>query len=124
MLVRKAVTIDRPRADVEGEWARADALRQKVADAEGAVTFAEAPGDRGTEVAVEFLHRPRAGDLGAAMTKLTGNDLATQLSDDLRRFKQQIETGQVLRSDSTPAGHLLTAHLKQRPAQPLEEAVR
>ena len=124
MLVRKTVTIDRPRGEVEGTWARADMLRQKIADAEGAVTFTDAPGDRGTEIAVDFLHRPRAGDLGAAAAKLAGKDLATQLSDDLRRFKQQVETGEVVRSDGTPTGHLLTTHLKQRPAQPLEEAVR
>jgi uncharacterized membrane protein len=124
MLVRKAVTINRPRSDVEEAWTRTDELRRKVADSEGAVTFVAAPGDRGTEVAVEFLHRPRAGDLGAAAAKLTGKDLATELSDDLRRFKQQVETGQVVRSDSTPAGHLLAQHLKQRPAQPVEEAVR
>jgi len=37
---------------------------------------------------------------------------------------QQVETGEVVRSDSTPAGHRLTQHLRQRAAQPLEEAVR
>ena len=58
------------------------------------------------------------------MQKLTGKDLATQLSDDLRRLKQQIETGQVVRSDGAPDGHLLADHLRQRAAQPLEEAVR
>ena len=73
---------------------------------------------------MDFLHRPRAGDLGTAAAKLAGKDLATQLSDDLRRFKQQVETGEVVRSDGTPTGHLLTTYLKQRPAQPLEEAVR
>jgi hypothetical protein len=51
-------------------------------------------------------------------------DLATQLADDLRRFKQVVETGQVTRSDATPDGHLLAGHLKQRPAQPLDEATR
>jgi uncharacterized membrane protein len=56
--------------------------------------------------------------------KLSGKDLATQLADDLRRFKQLLETGEIVRSDATPAGHLLADHLKQRPAQPLEEAIR
>ena len=73
---------------------------------------------------MEFVDAPPAGDLGAAALKLTGKDLATELADDLRRFKQLVETGEIVRSDSTPEGHLLSGHLKQRPAQPLEEAVR
>jgi hypothetical protein len=123
-LIRKGVTIERPREDVEQAWHAASELRQKVDGAGASVRFVDAPGDRGTELIVEFEHDPPAGDLGAAVEKLTGRDLATQLSDDLRRLKQLIETGQVVRSDSTPDGHLLAEHLKQRAAQPLEEAVR
>ena len=124
MRMRKAVTIRRSREEVEQAWAGAADLREKVLEADAEVSFAEAPGDRGTELAVEFVHDPLAGDLGAAVQKLTGKDLATQLADDLRRFKQLVETGEVVRSDSTPGGHLLANHLKQRPAQPLKEAVR
>ena len=125
-LIRKSVTVDRPRDEVEEAWRGASDLRQKVERRGASVRFAEAPGDRGTEVIVEFEHDPPLGDLGAAVEKLTGRDLATQLADDLRRLKQQIETGQVIRSDSTPDGHLLAEHLRQRAAQPLEveEAVR
>jgi uncharacterized membrane protein len=95
-------------------------LREKV-DAQGAqVSFLEAPGGRGTELAVEFVHDPPAGDFGVAFEKITGRDLATQLADDLRRFKALVETGEILRSDSTPDGHLLADHLRQRAAQPLE----
>lgn len=124
MLVRKAVTINRPREVVEHAWATASELREKVLDAHAQVSFADAPGGRGTELRAEFLEAPPAGDLGAAILKLAGNDLATELADDLRRFKQLVETGEVVRSDSTPEGHLLAAHVKQRPAQPLEEALR
>jgi len=123
-LVRKAVTIDRARTDVEAAWLGATEVRQKLEQSEARVSFSEAPGDRGTELAVEFLESPPAGDLGAAALKLAGKDLATQLSDDLRRFKQQVETGEVIRSDSTPTGHSLVGHLKQRPAQPVEEVAR
>jgi hypothetical protein len=124
MLIRKGVTIDRPRQDVEQAWNSNDELRQKIDDAGAHVVFAEAPGDRGTELVVEFEYDPPAGDLGAAAQKLLGRDLATQLSDDLRRLKQQIETGEVVRSEGAPDGHLLADHLKQRAAQPLEEALR
>ncbi|MBV8950312.1 MAG: hypothetical protein JOZ99_05510 [Actinobacteria bacterium] len=122
--IRKAVTIARPRSDVEAAWTAAADLRRKV-DAEGAtVVMADAPGDRGTELIVEFDCAPPAGDIGAVVQKLSGNDLATQLADDLRRLKQQIETGQIVRSDGAPDGHLLADHLKQRAAQPLKEGVR
>jgi uncharacterized membrane protein len=122
--VRKAVTINREQDEVERAWAAAAELRRKVEDNGASVRFAEAPGGRGTELIVEFVHDPPAGDLGAAALKLAGKDLATQLADDLRRFKQLAETGEIARSDSTPDGHLLAEHLKQRAARPLEEAVR
>jgi hypothetical protein len=123
-LIRKGVTINRPQNEVEQAWSESSELRAKVDRGGGRVSIAAAPGDRGTELVVEFEYSPPAGDLGAAVQKLTGSDLATQLSDDLRRFKQQVETGQVVRSDGTPDGHLLADHLRQRAAQPLEEAVR
>jgi uncharacterized membrane protein len=124
MPVRKAVTINRPREDVERAWANAQELRERVLEADATVSFTEAPGGRGTELAVDFTEQPPAGDFGKAVHKLSGKDPATQLADDLRRFKQLLETGEIVRSDGTPAGHLLVDHLKQRPAQPLEEATR
>jgi hypothetical protein len=124
MLVRKAVTINRPISEVEAAWQAAEELQRKIEQAGAQVVFTAAPGNRGTEVAVELIEAPPAGDLGAAVLKLTGKDLATHLSDDLRRFKQLVETGEIVRSDSTPDGHLLADHLRQRAAQPLEEAVR
>ena len=123
-LVRKAVTINRPRDEVEGAWRDAAELREKVAKRGASVSLSEAPGKRGTELAVELVEAPPLGDLGAAASKLAGKDLATELSDDLRRFKQLVETGEVARSDSTPEGHLLADHLKQRAAQPREEVRR
>jgi uncharacterized membrane protein len=123
-LIRKAVTINRPRQEVEAAWLAAEEIRQKVEEAGASVRFADAPGDRGTELIVEFVFDPPGGDFGVAAAKLTGKDLATQLSDDLRRLKQELEAGEVVRSDGTPAGHDLANHLKQRAAQPLKEAVR
>jgi hypothetical protein len=122
--IRKAVTLCVPRAEAEGAWLGAVELRRKVEEASATVSFTEAPGDRGTELRVEWLDAPPADDLGRLAAELTGRDLATQLADDLRRFKQVVETGQVTRSDATPAGHLLAGHLRQRPARPLEEATR
>jgi hypothetical protein len=42
--------------------------------------------------------------------------------DDLRRFKQHVETGVIARSDGTPEAEAAERKLKQRPAQPLSEA--
>jgi hypothetical protein len=121
--IRKAVTINMSRQGVEAAWLGAVELRRKIEDADASVSFSAAPGERGTELAIEFEDEPKGDDLGRLAAKLSGNDLATGLSDGLRRFKQRVETGEVVRSDSTPAGHLLAGHIKQRPAQPLE-AVR
>jgi hypothetical protein len=107
--IRKAVTINKPRSDIEQAW-----------DLDYTPTYTEAPGGRGTEVAVEFVDDPFAGDFGVAFNKVTGKDKATQLADELRRFKQRVEAGEVVRSDATPDGHLLANHLRQRAAQPLE----
>jgi hypothetical protein len=42
--------------------------------------------------------------------------------DDLRRFKQQVETGEIARSEAVPEGELAERKLKERPAQPVEES--
>jgi uncharacterized membrane protein len=104
---RKAVTINRGRVEVEQAWHNTAGLAGRPEQARS-VAFRDAPGNRGTEVVVE----------------VRGARRAAQLEDDLRRFKQQLETGEVVRSESTPEGHRLGGHLAQRPAQPLEESVR
>ncbi|MBM0258700.1 hypothetical protein [Micromonospora sp. 4G55] len=53
------------------------------------------------------------------MAKLFGEEPEQQIRDDLRRFKQVLETGEVVRSDASPQGITLHQQLKQRPAQPL-----
>jgi uncharacterized membrane protein len=90
-------------------------------DNSGSVRITPAPGNRGTEVEVELRYSPPGGALGAGFAKLVGEEPATQMADDLRRLKQVIETGELVRSDATPRGHALARHLKQRPAQPLSE---
>ncbi|SCF26544.1 Polyketide cyclase / dehydrase and lipid transport [Micromonospora purpureochromogenes] len=85
----------------------------------GRVRFVPAPGDRGTEVRVELGYAPPAGRVGRAVAKLFGEEPEQQIRDDLRRFKQVLETGEVVRSDASPQGITLHQQLKQRPAQPL-----
>jgi uncharacterized membrane protein len=90
----------------------------------GEVRFAKAPRDQGTEVHVALAYRAPAGAVGVAVAKLFGEEPHQQLMDDLRRFKQLIETGEVTRSDGTPVGTSAGKQLRQRPAQPLDDKAR
>lgn len=81
----------------------------------GSVRFERAPGDRGAIVRVEIDYDPPGGKLGAAVAKLFGEDPEQQVNSDLRRFKQVIETGEVVLSEGTTRG---TGATEQRPAQP------
>jgi uncharacterized membrane protein len=67
----------------------------------GTVRFDPAPGGRGTEVHVEIQYYPPAGALGKAVAKLFGADPAREVREDLRRLKQVMETGEVMRSDAS-----------------------
>jgi uncharacterized membrane protein len=85
------------------------------------VAFSDAPGDRGTEIHVDLERSAPGGKLGGMVKKLTGAKARAKTMDDLRRFKQQVETGVIARSDGTPEGELAGRKLKQRPAQPLSQ---
>ena len=88
----------------------------------GTVRFAPAPGGQGTEVHVELGYTPPGGALGAAVAKLFGEEPNQQVTDDLRRFKQLVETGEVARSDGSPMGSRNQNQLRQRDANPPERA--
>jgi uncharacterized membrane protein len=80
----------------------------------GVVRFLPAPGGRGTIVRVDMTYDPPAGKLGAAIAKLFGKEPGQQVEGDLRRFKQVVETGEVINSDAS-------IHAGRHPAQPPEE---
>lgn len=65
----------------------------------GSVRFESAPGARGTEVRVELEYRPPAGGLGRNVAWLFGEEPAQQIHEDLRGFKQLMETGEIALSD-------------------------
>lgn len=67
----------------------------------GSVRFRPAPGGRGTEVYVELRYAAPGGAAGVALAKLLGRDPGRMTRGDLRRFKQVMETGEVLLSDAT-----------------------
>jgi uncharacterized membrane protein len=78
----------------------------------GMVRFVQAPGDRGTEVHVHLRYDPPGGALGALFAKMFGEEPGGQIADDLRRFKQVMEIGEVMLSDATVTDG-------PHPAQPL-----
>lgn len=84
----------------------------------GCVRFDPAPGERGTEVRVELQYSPPGGGLGATIAGLFGKEPKQQLQDDMRRFKQVLETGVVVQSSASLGG----LQFPQLPAQPLAEA--
>jgi uncharacterized membrane protein len=90
-------------------------------DNAGTVRFVQAPAGQGTEVHVDMRYSPPAGAVGATIAKIFGEEPAIQLKDDLRRFKQIVETGEIARSDGSPEGQLGRRQPKQRPAHPLPD---
>jgi uncharacterized membrane protein len=71
----------------------------------GQVRFRPAPGDRGTEVEVDLWYDPPGGKIGSMIARLMGEEPGQQISSDLRRLKQLLETGETIRSDATLVGH-------------------
>jgi uncharacterized membrane protein len=59
----------------------------------GVVRFEPAPAGRGTVVSVEMEYTPPGGAVTATAAKLLGYAPEQQLQEDLRRFKQLMETG-------------------------------
>ncbi len=61
----------------------------------GSVDFNAAPGDRGTELHVRMRYSPPGGAAGAAVAKVFNQITSQSIEDDLRRFKEVMETGEV-----------------------------
>jgi uncharacterized membrane protein len=60
----------------------------------GSVRFKPA-GEHATQVQVKLQYDPPAGKLGATVAWLFGEDPQHQIAEDLRRFKQLLETGEI-----------------------------
>ena len=90
----------------------------------GKVFFVAAPDGVSTEVHVVLAYDIPGGSLGKAVARYFGEEPHQQLDDDLRRLKQVLETGEVVRSDGAPYGKRARKEFPQRPAQPLPPAER
>jgi uncharacterized membrane protein len=81
--------------DRENELIRWQSVEGSTVQNSGSVHFQRAPGARGTEVRVQLQYRPPAGALGRAVARLFGEEPEQQIGEDLRRFKQLMETGEI-----------------------------
>jgi uncharacterized membrane protein len=70
----------------------------------GSVRFKPAAGNRGTEVRARLQYDPPAGKIGATVAWLLGHDPSQTIRDDLRRFKQLMEAGEILTTAGQPRG--------------------
>ncbi len=73
-------------------------------DSSGDVQFEAAPGNRGTIVRVQMDYSFPGAHLAALFAKLLGKDPESLVHKDLRRFKQALETGEVITTEGQPAG--------------------
>ena len=64
----------------------------------GAVNFSDAPGERGTIVKVTLDYEPPVGRVGNLIARLFGEDPDRQVREDLRKFKQLMEVGEITTS--------------------------
>ena len=73
-------------------------------DHAGSVRFDPASDGRGTVVTVNIQYRPPLGTVGAAVAAWFGKDPNQTVKMDLRRFKQIMETGEVITTAGQSAG--------------------
>jgi hypothetical protein len=117
MSQKAAITVLRAREELERLWADTRHRPEFPGLEEATVRFVEAPGDHGTEIHVE-LADGGTSPLDLAR-RVRGSARLARVKDGLRRFKQQVETGEIARSEAVPEGESLPRKLKERPAQPL-----
>jgi uncharacterized membrane protein len=122
MSSRAAITVLRPEQETLQLWHSSQYRPEHIDSSDAAVSFQPAPGDRGTEIHVDLTQATPGGKLGESIKKLLGAEPLAKIKDDLRRFKQHVETGEIPRSDGSPEGEAAERKLKQRPAQPLDES--
>ncbi|RDV16222.1 DUF2892 domain-containing protein [Pontibacter diazotrophicus] len=73
-------------------------------DNAGEVRFMDAPAERGTVVQATISYRPPAGAVGGQLAKLLNPAFEQMVKNDLHRFKQLMETGEVTTTEGQPAG--------------------
>lgn len=111
---RRAITINRPPSEVAAFWRQYggdEAARDET------VRFVPAPGNRGTEVHLERAYK-RPGRIASVIATFKHDNPSQREFDELYAFKQILETGDTVTSDSWANNSA-----KPRPAQPIGREV-
>ena len=103
MSAASAVTINRSQDEI---MARLPEAEPPLSDEAARVSFAPAPGNRGTEVRVVLDKTAPGGRLGQKVAAAVGTE-------------QVLEAGEVIRSEGSPEGTDAKQQRKQRPAEPV-----
>jgi uncharacterized membrane protein len=90
--------------DIPGEAIGWKSLDGSDVDTAGSARFRELPHGRGTEVRVTMKYDPPLGKVGRAVAKLFGAAPEQQIREDMRRFKQILEAGEIPTTDGQPRG--------------------
>ena len=84
--------------DVPGEIVAWKSVGESEVPNAGAVNFSDAPEGRGTIVKVTLDYEPPGGRVGNLIARLFGEDPDRQVREDLRKFKQLMEVGEITTS--------------------------
>jgi uncharacterized membrane protein len=88
--------------DVPNELIAWRTVENSDVDHAGSVRFEGT--ERGTRVKVTMEYRPPAGKVGVGLAKLFGQEPRQMIESDLQRFKQLMESGEVLSVETQPYG--------------------
>jgi uncharacterized membrane protein len=91
------ITEDQPGEVIAWSSAKSDGLQNS-----GRVEFRDSGNGRGTFVTVTIVYEPPGGALGKAFAKIFRREPKIQARQELRRFKQLMETGEIPTSAMTP----------------------
>lgn len=103
--------------DVPGQLIAWKSLEDADIPNAGSVRFRPLRAGRGTEVHVTLEYNPPAGKLGAMLAKLAGEEPDVQVTEDLRRFKSIMETGEIP-TNGTGTDHRQPQNTMQDELQP------
>jgi uncharacterized membrane protein len=88
----------------ENDYILWESLEGGAVEHRGSIQFRNAPFDGGTEVIVSLDYRPPAGKVGALFARMFGENPERQIREDLRRFKQLMEAGEIPTTEGQPSG--------------------
>jgi uncharacterized membrane protein len=90
--------------DVPGERIAWRSLPGSDVEHEGVISFVPAPAGCGTYVQVTMRVAPPGGKIGTLFARIFGEAPDQQVSEDLRRFKRLIETGEIPTTEGQSSG--------------------